>query len=221
LGRINKEILKSDRLKIFITYSTIIFLTISVVLTTERIEENMLLNKAGQKVYDFIINHPATIANNFSVSFVNVSNEIDGLHTVNLKIAGQDVAIYMTEDNDYIILSGIAKYDEIMEEFKVINEPVEYLSSCKMELSNDFDAVFVYSETCPHCKDMVPFVEGETSLNWYWINLMDDDCKDIDLNQFNFSGGVPHFYCTKNGEFQTGAFHTIEEFNIWVSECKN
>jgi len=92
----------------------------------------------------------------------------------------------------------------------------EWRVDCGNSLEN-YDAVFIYLDTCPHSQRMKPLVEA-SKLNWYWINPRDSKCFSLNLSKFNFYGFVPHFYCLKTNQSHTGAMPE-DEFKNWTLNC--
>jgi len=90
-------------------------------------------------------------------------------------------------------------------------------NDCDKELNGEYDGVFIYMATCPHCNRMKPLVEA-SNMNWYWIDAVDTTCRELNWTKFGFKGFVPHFYCTRTGESHTGAMRE-EDFNEWVMSC--
>jgi len=81
-----------------------------------------------------------------------------------------------------------------------------------------YEAVFIYSPTCPHCQKMKPLVSN-SSLKWYWVNVYNQTCMSLNLSVFKFEGWVPTFYCLKTGNVHVGEM-TQEDFQKWVASCR-
>ena len=68
--------------------------------------------------------------------------------------------------------------------------------------------VFVYSNSCPYCKGMMPIVQEweKEGYKFYWAESSNSEARDIVSNCFNdlLSGYVPQFICPKTGKEQTG-----------------
>jgi len=211
--------LEGDRKALVIATISALFLLTLMLVTINYRDRSV---EAGQKALYLIKIHPATIQNNFTVELLDVKKDIRGLYSVILNIDNKNnITVYLTEDLKHVIMSRVYDYDTMVQEFKSYMEPIEFRSDCNLTLNGTYDAVFIYSETCPHCQKMIPFVSQDKTLKWYWIDGQDSNCKTINLTQFNFGGAVPYFYCLKTGQSHTGEFLTMEDFNNWVVQCKN
>jgi len=74
--------------------------------------------------------------------------------------------------------------------------------------------VFVHSNYCPHCKNMVPIIEeleGE-GYKFYWAESSGSEAGEVISNCFGdlLSGYVPQFICPKTGKEQTGEMSKLE-----------
>jgi len=99
-----------------------------------------------------------------------------------------------------------------------VQSNVQFKLDCGKSLDN-YDAIFIYVPTCPHCQKMEPLVE-KSSIKFYWINPQEVSCAGLNLTKFNFGGYIPHFYCIKTGDFYTGEMPE-QDFNTWVNKCKS
>lgn len=74
--------------------------------------------------------------------------------------------------------------------------------------------VFVHSNYCPHCRDMMPIVEEleKEGYKFYWAESSDSEAGEIVSNCFSdlLSGYVPQFICPATGEERTGAMSKAE-----------
>jgi len=93
------------------------------------------------------------------------------------------------------------------------NNPGNFRSDCEKELEG-YDGVFVYSPNCPFSRRMIPLVE-KSELKWYWINVLDSNCRKFNLTGFDYKGFVPHFYCFRTNSSHTGAM-SEERFLNWT-----
>ncbi len=73
---------------------------------------------------------------------------------------------------------------------------------------NPSTVVFVHSNSCPHCRTMMPIIEEleKEGYKFYWAESSDSEARDVINNCFsNLLGGyVPQFICPKTGKEQTG-----------------
>jgi len=81
-----------------------------------------------------------------------------------------------------------------------------------------YDGLFVYMTTCPFSNRMKPLVE-KSNLKWYWVDVRDPKCKNINLSKFNYSGYVPFFYCFKTGSYHVGAMPEEQFINWTKTNC--
>ncbi len=99
------------------------------------------------------------------------------------------------------------------------NEGVDY-SDC---FSGSPDTVvFVYSNSCPHCHNMMPIIqelEGEGH-KFYWAESSDAGARQVINECFSdlMSGYVPQFICPPNGEEITGEM-SKSELKAFAEEC--
>ena len=78
--------------------------------------------------------------------------------------------VYETEN---LIGSYNDNYDYVMAQMQPQENPTYNLSeSCKLD--GDYDAVFIYSDSCGYCAAMKPYVNA-SEYNWYWANVAEDE----------------------------------------------
>ena len=83
---------------------------------------------------------------------------------------------------------------------------------------NPSTVVFVHSNSCPHCRNMVPIIEEleEEGYGFYWAESSDSEARDVINNCFSdlVGGYVPQFICPATGREQTGAMSkdNLKEF---------
>jgi len=82
--------------------------------------------------------------------------------------------------------------------------------------------VFVHSNYCPHCRDMMPIIEEleKEGYKFYWAESSDSEAREIVNNCFSelLSGYVPQFICPNMGEEQTGAM-SKDELKGFADDC--
>jgi hypothetical protein len=100
-----------------------------------------------------------------------------------------------------------------------LNEGISY-DECFQE--DPSTIVFVHSNSCPHCRNMMPIVrelEGE-GYKFYWAEGSDIEARAVIEGCFSdiLSGYVPQFICPSNGKEQTGEM-SKEELRSFSEEC--
>jgi len=94
-----------------------------------------------------------------------------------------------------------------------------YRDDCDMPLTKDYDLIFVYMQTCPHCAKANPIIkeyESEGKLKAYWINVFNESCWNGKVK--GFQGFVPYFECLRNNKTMTG-FLGNETLKSFLDEC--
>lgn len=91
----------------------------------------------------------------------------------------------------------------------VTEENVEDYGQCFSKYGKSANTVvFVHSNYCPHCRNMMPIVEEleKEGYKFYWAESSDNEAIEIVNNCFNnlLTGYVPQFICPKTGKEQTG-----------------
>jgi len=83
--------------------------------------------------------------------------------------------------------------------------------------------IFVHSNSCPHCRDMVPILEKLESQGYqfYWAEGSNQDANKFVTDCFSdiMAGYVPQFICPKTREEHTGS---MPESNLkqFADNCK-
>ena len=125
--------------------------------------------------------------------------------------------------NEYILVlietSEIEIFEqELTKEVDFSSEEVEKYSNCALEKGLEKGTVvFVYTDTCPHCKKVKPAVtELGEEYSFYWANAADSSARTLLNDCFKdvLAGGVPQFICSKNGANIVGERpkEVLEEF---------
>lgn len=82
--------------------------------------------------------------------------------------------------------------------------------------------VFVHSNSCPHCRSMMPIIEEleKEGYKFYWAESSDNEAREIINNCFSdlLSGYVPQFICPKTGKEQTGGMGK-DELKGFADSC--
>jgi len=94
---------------------------------------------------------------------------------------------------------------------------LSFKSDCGKEVKG-YDGIFIYSPACPFSRRMIPIIE-KSKLKWYWANVLDSKCREMNLTEFNYKGFVPHFYCFKTNVSHTGAMSEGRFSNWTASFC--
>jgi len=129
------------------------------------------------------------------------------------------LALYLVSGLSYSVYMG-GKFASLEGRIASLEEKmlqVWWKNDCGKEFSEKYDGVFIYTQGCPHSKMMKPLVI-RSNISWYWIDVTSPKCSKLNLTEFGYKGGVPHFYCTRTGESHTGAMRE-EDFNEWVMSC--
>ena len=125
-----------------------------------------------------------------------------------------DAYILVLLENSEIEIFG----NEAVKKVTFSSEEVEKYSSCAVENGLEKGTVvFVYTDTCPHCKKVKPAVtELGENYNFYWANAADSSARALLNECFKdvLAGGVPQFICSKNGANIVGerSKEVLEEF---------
>ncbi|MFH1447542.1 MAG: hypothetical protein ABIG39_01655 [Candidatus Micrarchaeota archaeon] len=152
--------------------------------------------------------------------------------------AQSPIILMYTEDSAGIIMQtskrefmkGVCDFVNSTDACRIADEELEKaqagMKSCLGNYSISLDTVaFYYSDTCPHCARMKPWVtelEGQ-GYKFFWVNYQNQtnmqiatDCLSTILQ---FGGGVPQFACPANGEWHIGAFAEEDELLKFASDC--
>ena len=82
--------------------------------------------------------------------------------------------------------------------------------------------VFLHSNSCPHCRSMMPIIEEleEEGYNFYWAESSDSEARDVISNCFSdiIGGYVPQFICPATGNEQTGAM-SKDNLREFADDC--
>ena len=74
--------------------------------------------------------------------------------------------------------------------------------------------VFVHSNSCPHCRSMMPIIEEleDEGYQFFWAEGSDSKAEEIVSTCFSnlLSGYVPQFICPNPGEEETGEMSKAE-----------
>jgi thiol-disulfide isomerase/thioredoxin len=101
----------------------------------------------------------------------------------------------------------------------VLNEGLSY-DSCFSE--DQGTVVFVHSNSCPHCRTMMPIVEEleNEGYKFYWAEGSDSEARSVIEGCFSdlVSGYVPQFICPASGTEQTGAM-SKGDLKKFAEEC--
>jgi len=84
--------------------------------------------------------------------------------------------------------------------------------------------VFVHSNGCPHCRNMMPIIEEleEEGYKFYWAESSDSEAIEVVDNCFSdlLSGYVPQFICPATGKEQTGSM-SKDELKYFADSCNS
>jgi len=101
---------------------------------------------------------------------------------------------------------------------KIGNEAIE---GCFSESPDT--VVFVYSNSCPYCNKMKPFVNEleDEGYKFYWAEGSDSEAREVITNCFSDLLGkyVPQFICPATGKEQTGAM-SKDELKKFADDCR-
>lgn len=82
--------------------------------------------------------------------------------------------------------------------------------------------IFVHSNSCPHCRNMMPIIEEleKEGYNFYWAEGSDSEARGVIDNCFGdlLSGYVPQFICPATGEERTGEM-SKDELRAFADKC--
>jgi len=165
-------------------------------------------DEVGKIAIDYINNNFVEVG---EAKLISVE-EMSGVYKVITSYRGMEIPVYMTEDGKYLL--DVRRVYNVSE--NITKKKIDIKVDCNNTIDG-YDAVFIYSPSCPHCRKMIPMVES-SNIKWYWIYPGNPSCKDINYTRFGFKGYVPHFYCLKNGYNHTGEM-TEDMFQEWVSGC--
>jgi len=105
----------------------------------------------------------------------------------------------------------------------ILQEPPQnypsYRDDCDKPLTKDYDLIFVYLTTCPHCAKANPVIkeyEEQGKLKVYWIDVYNESCWNGKVREFQ--GFVPYFECLRNNKTMTG-FLGNETLKSFLDEC--
>ncbi|MFH1286124.1 MAG: thioredoxin family protein [Candidatus Micrarchaeota archaeon] len=106
-------------------------------------------------------------------------------------------------------------------------ESLKEARACLVNNSLGVDTIlFLYSNTCPHCANMKPYVLElqNASYNFLWAEVQDQKNLSIAASCYggiiDSSAGVPQFACVANGKWQLGAFASKNAMKSFADECK-
>ena len=87
---------------------------------------------------------------------------------------------------------------------------------------NPSTVVFVHSNGCPHCRNMVPIIEEleNEGYGFYWAESSDSESREMVNSCFAelLGGYVPQFICPATGKEQTGGM-SKEELKKFADSC--
>tara|TARA_Y100000310_G_scaffold345618_1_gene467377 strand:+ start:15209 stop:15715 length:507 start_codon:yes stop_codon:yes gene_type:complete len=83
--------------------------------------------------------------------------------------------------------------------------------------------IFVHSNSCPHCRNMVPVIKKleEEGYSFYWAESGDSEARQMVSDCFSdlMGGYVPQFICPVNAKEHTGEM-PYSELKKFSDECK-
>ena len=83
--------------------------------------------------------------------------------------------------------------------------------------------IFIYSDSCPHCTKMKPWVEEleGKKYQFLWVSVNGDKIQTISkcLEGIVELRYVPDFICPLTEKNKVGAFTSIEEMENFIEEC--
>lgn len=127
----------------------------------------------------------------------------------------------------------IVTINKLIPQKKLINNPTlpitgalvtEYGKCFSNYGESPTEIVFVHSNYCPYCRNMMPIVEEleKEGYKFYWAESSDNKAKDVVTNCFSdlLSGYVPQFICPKTGKEQTGEMGK-DELKGFADNCNS
>ncbi|MDI6806202.1 MAG: thioredoxin family protein [Candidatus Aenigmarchaeota archaeon] len=95
----------------------------------------------------------------------------------------------------------------------ILFKPTSTTGYCSLQMGKE-KVIFAYYDGCPACAQMKPIMKMRNDV--YWLNIMDEKCKEV-MVELNLNiRAVPTFVCTKNTSIQAIGAMSEATINEWI-----
>lgn len=124
----------------------------------------------------------------------------------------------------------VAGYVRVYEIIYNVSEVENTSVDCLTEVTNAESSgavLFYHTDSCPHCRDMMPLVSELESegYSFKWLNAVNASNKELVDRCYSgilqVGSGVPQFGCVASGELHLGAFTGIDSVREFAESCRN